>query len=146
MNHHVCTIDAYLGLTVSRVTFRGFQIEIFKRFNVSGLRRSGIDPLIFYPHPFHTPTNFPSCALQVYILPVAPTELLRQRRRLHRQPRRPNGNCYHPRSIMIYDVKSEYYAQFLSSKQGPSASKSKPGPAVVVPSAQPAPDAMDTED
>lgn len=50
------------------------------------------------------------------------------------------------RSTMIYDVKSEYYAQFLSSKQGPSASKSKPGPAAVVPDAQPAPDAMDTED
>lgn len=46
---------------------------------------------------------------------------------------------------MIYDVKSEYYAQFLSTKNAPSASKSKAEPAFV-PAAQPAPDAMDTED
>lgn len=46
---------------------------------------------------------------------------------------------------MIYDVKSEYYGQFLSTKNAPSQSKSKPSastPAV----SKPDPDAMDTED
>lgn len=45
---------------------------------------------------------------------------------------------------MIYDVKSEYYQAFLSTKQGPRVTKPK-APANPSPASQPA-DVMDTDD
>lgn len=47
---------------------------------------------------------------------------------------------------MIYDVKSEYYQTFLSSKQGARTMKPKSTGSGTPATTQPAGDAMDTED